>query len=170
MCENCASALDKSEADHISPLRDLVAGQDHICRLLCPTCHGEVSEPAQRRSVNPIISQFNPATYEAFVRSPRPVQCVAKLNVIDPKREIAYIDVRRCRRSCLVNATEPWPVFCAHDEVSEVSAHIGPTIAEVGNIFHDLGPTIYPVAYLLTRNLPELVVRSEDGPHLCRLH
>ena len=47
-CENCASALDNSEADHVSHLRDLVAGQDQMFRLLCPTCHSEVSEPTQR--------------------------------------------------------------------------------------------------------------------------
>ena len=31
-CEICASVLDASEADHTSPLRDLVAGQDQTFR------------------------------------------------------------------------------------------------------------------------------------------
>ena len=103
------------------PLRDLEARQGNTFRLLRPTCHNEASGPTQRRSVNPTISQFNPAAYEAFVRSPRPVQRVAKLDAIDPRREIVNINVRRCRRSCLVNAVEPWPVFCAHDEINRTS-------------------------------------------------
>ena len=119
-CEMCQSPLEKCEADHVAPLRDLLVGQEQAFRLLCLTCHSEVSEPSQRRATNPIISQFNPFTYEAYVRSPRPVQCVQKLNNLDPNRELVNVDVRRCRRSCLVNSTEPWPVFCAHDEVLSV--------------------------------------------------
>ena len=102
-----------------------MAGQDQAFRLLCLACHSEVSEPSERRAINPIISHFSPETYEAFVRSPRPAQCVTKLNSIDPEREIVNIDVRRCRRSYLVNSTEPWPVFCAHDEVRVNQSDLG---------------------------------------------
>ena len=73
--------------------------------------HLEVSVPSQQRADNPIISQFSPSTYDAFVRSPRPAECVMKLNPIDPKREIVNIDVRRCGGSSLVSPTEHWPVF-----------------------------------------------------------
>jgi len=38
---------------------------------------------------------------------------------IDPQLELVYIDVKRCRRSCLIESTEEWPVFCAHDEIRE---------------------------------------------------
>ena len=36
---------------------------------------------------------------------------------IVPQLELVYIDVKRCRRSCLMESTEEWPVFCAHDEI-----------------------------------------------------
>ena len=120
----CYCPLDKSEADHVAPLRDLVAGQEQAFRLLCLACHSEVSEHSQRRSPNPTVSHFSPETYEAFVRSPRPAQCVTKLRPIHPRRENVNLDVRRCWRSCLINSTEPWPVFCVHDEVTTCS-HLG---------------------------------------------
>lgn len=83
-CEACGALLDNSEADHVAPLRDLVAGHGQHFILICPTSHGELSEPTRRRASNHIISQFNPTSYESFVRSTRPVQCVANINRIYP--------------------------------------------------------------------------------------
>lgn len=51
------------------------------------------------------------------MNSARPVQFVFPFGEIDPELPLVYVDVKRCRRSCLVESTVPWPVFCAHDEV-----------------------------------------------------
>ena len=53
------------------------------------------------------------------MQSALPVQFVLPIAKIDPNLELIYVDVRRCRRSCLMESTETWPVFCAHDEITE---------------------------------------------------
>ena len=116
-CEKCGGAITRGEADHIAPLRDAIAGQAQKFRLLCKACHGEVTDVVTRRPTNPIISVFNIDTYESFVNSSRPVQFVFPIGKIDPNLELVNVDVKRCRRSCMVESTSPWPVFCAHDEV-----------------------------------------------------
>ena len=37
--------------------------------------------------------------------------------------DIVNIDVKRCRRSCLVNSKDPWAIVGAHDEIVEVGKH-----------------------------------------------
>ncbi|MDA8584279.1 hypothetical protein N9L68_08580 [bacterium] len=119
-CEKCHSPLAKGEADHICPLRDALASQKQPFRLLCEVCHREVTGSTMRRPTNPIISVFNTESYESFVISPRPVQFVMPIGKIDPQLELVNVDVKRCRRSCLLESTEGWPVFCAHDEIRDV--------------------------------------------------
>ena len=106
----------------MTPLRDAVDGQDQSFRLLCGTCHREVTDVVTKRSPNPILSVFKAKTYKDFIESPSPVQFVLPIGKIDPEAELVYLDVKRCRRSCLVDSTVPWPVLCAHDAVHEVAS------------------------------------------------
>ena len=89
--------------------------------MLCEACHREVKDSVSRRQFNPIISAFNADTFRDFVQSPRPAQFVLPIAKID-KSPIINIDVKRCRRSCLMEATEHWPVFSVHDEIHEVAS------------------------------------------------
>ena len=93
--------------------------------MLCPQCHRDRSESSLQRPENPILSHFSPLTYEAFVRSPRPQQAVVCFNAVDPRQQLVHIDARRCRKSCLVESTYPWSVFCAHDEIKEADGTLG---------------------------------------------
>ena len=51
------------------------------------------------------------------MKSSRPDQCVFCPNAIDTRQKVAHVDIRRCRKSCLLEATESFPVFCARDEI-----------------------------------------------------
>ena len=54
----------------------------------------EVTDVVTKRPANPIISAFNPDTYESFVRSVSPVQFVFPIGKVDPKVELVYVDVK----------------------------------------------------------------------------
>ena len=101
-CAKCGSAIERGEADHIAPLRDAVAEQRQRFRLLCDACHREVTDVVTKRPINPILSFFNKHTYQSFVNSVRPIQFVLPLNKIAPDLELVNVDVKRCRRSCLM--------------------------------------------------------------------
>ena len=133
-CQKCRCTIDRGEADHITPLRDAIAGQRQSFRLLCQACPREVIDSTARRAANPIISMFSIGTYKGFVESVRPTQFVMPLQKIDPKLELIYLDVRRCRRSCLVESTEPWPVFCAHDQFMRLALNTSVDTNHDGNV------------------------------------
>ena len=118
-CAICGSEISRGEADHHAPLRDAIAGQRQRFRMLCGACHREVTDSVSRRQLNPISSAFNADLFRDFVLSPRPAQFVLPIAKID-QSPIVNVDVKRCRRSCLMEATEHWPVFSVHDEIHEV--------------------------------------------------
>ena len=122
-CTMCAEILTTFDADHHCPYRDSFKGQAQVLRALCSICHRSITDSSARRAENPLLSHFSPATHEGFVRSPPPVQFVLPASALETG-PIVNIDVRRCRRSCLVESTEPepWSVFCAHDEFVELGA------------------------------------------------
>ena len=113
-CALCTSPLECVELDHICELSQQTYSNKQMFQALCPTCHA--SKTPLNKPENPILSYFSPATYQ-FVTAPKPAQCVFCPNAIDSRQQLVNIDIRRCRKNCLVEATEPWPVFCAHDEI-----------------------------------------------------
>ena len=120
LCAMCHSPLEAVELDHICELSQQVSTAKQTFQALCPTCHRSRSDSSETRPENPILSYFSPATYEAFVKnSPKPAQCVFCPQMIDSRHKIAHVDIRRCRKSCLLEATEPWPVVCCHDEIQQ---------------------------------------------------
>ena len=105
-CAICTSPLELVELDHIAPLSQQTYSAKQIFQALCPTCHAEKTQSSDTKPENPILSYFSPATYEAFVKAPKPAQCVFCPNAIDSRQQLVHIDVRRCRKSCLVEATD----------------------------------------------------------------
>ena len=57
------------------------------------------------------------SVHEAYVQSPRPPALVCKLAKCDPDRICHGVDVVRCRKNALANATFPLPVFSPLDSV-----------------------------------------------------
>ena len=124
-CAMCDSPLDAAEADHLCELANQTHSSATQWQMLCPSCHRTKTDSSQQRPENPIASWFSPYTHEAFVRSPKPAQAVLCPNALDTRQGIVHVDARRCRRNCLVESTEPWPVFCCHDEIMEADGTLG---------------------------------------------
>ena len=59
------------------------------------------------------------------MRGPKPAQAVWCPRSLDPRQGIVHIDARRGRRNALVESTEPWPVYCCHDEILEADGTLG---------------------------------------------
>ena len=123
-CAICTSPLECVELDHIAPLSQQTASTKQVFQALCPTCHATKSDSSQTKPENPILSYFSPATYQ-FVKTPRPAQCVFCPQAIAPRQKVAHVDIRRCRKSCLREAQDPFPVFCARDEILPTDGALG---------------------------------------------
>ena len=122
-CELCGGSLDDTaQIDHKTPLCEGVDPTVHNLdnlRYLCITCHAEVSQHLKRPS-NVLLSHFNPKTYDEFVLSPLPAQCVQKFNKIDERVPVLSVDIKACRRSALTESELEWPIYCALDEFQPI--------------------------------------------------
>ena len=70
----CDAPLDCVELDHIGDLSQQTYTAEQTFQALCPACHR--SKTVHNRPDNPIMSYFSQATYEGFVKQPKPAQCV----------------------------------------------------------------------------------------------
>ena len=91
-CALCDSELRVGEdhGDHIETLREAVAGQPQVFRLLCAECNYSRCDPGQRREAEILRSHFNLET-DQFNDSPRPVPATFVASKIDNKRETCGI-------------------------------------------------------------------------------
>ena len=94
LCAMCHSPLTCVELDHLCELSQQVSTAKQTFQALCPTCHQSRSDSSETRPENPILSYFNPATYEAFVKkNPKPAQCVFCPQVVDSRQKLSLIHI-----------------------------------------------------------------------------
>ena len=82
---------------------------------MSPKSHGQ--HPVAARESEPVLLL---ASYLRDVRKGTQT-CTVRFcpNTLDKRQQYAHVDIRRCRKSCLVEATGfLWPVFCCHDEIT----------------------------------------------------
>ena len=90
----------EDEGDHVQPLHSSVAGEPQKFRLLCLSCHKDVSDPGVRREAEILRSYFNLETLQ-FCSSPKPVPATWVCEKLDARRALMHLDIKRCRKSNL---------------------------------------------------------------------
>ena len=120
VCASCGDVADSFEVDHILPR--ILGGSDELdnMQLICKECHSAKTTFEQQSRIEdtcPLMSRFALSTYEAFVKSPKPPQCVADMSPQCSQMAIS-VDVRRCRYNAFVHQ-DGWdlPVFSPVDEI-----------------------------------------------------
>ena len=123
MCEDSNSNF---EVDHIVPR--ISGGTDEFenMQLICLNCHQtKTTYEAQSRIEDecPMMSRFSLSTFEAFVKSAKPPQCVA--NMTKAARTAISVDVRRCRYNAFVKQDAwPLPIYSPVDQVEPATNQI----------------------------------------------
>ena len=99
LCKLCSAPIELGacELDHVVPVHQALEGQPQVLQA---SSRAACLESRVCRSV-----------HEAYVQSPRPPALVCKLAKCDPDRICYGVDVVRCRKNALANATFPLPVF-----------------------------------------------------------
>ena len=120
-CAVCGNSGTQMARDHIIPLslRGGCQGQ-----LLCAQCHNDkttaeslMNKHHRGKSLNPMLSFFNPHVWKHFVEKNKPLQVVKRFK--EPTDQALLVDVARCRRRALTNPNWGIPVFSALDEIEE---------------------------------------------------
>ena len=120
-CKLCSAPIElgSCEFDHVVPVHQALEGQPQVLQALCLECHRTKTLLESSRAAC-LESRVCRSVHEAYVQSPRPPALVCKLAKCDPDRICHGVDVVRCRKNALANATFPLPVFSPLDSV-EVS-------------------------------------------------
>ena len=120
-CKLCSAPIELGccEFDHVVPVHQALEGQPQVLQALCLECHRTKTLLESSRAAC-LESRVCRSVHEAYVQSPRPPALVCKLAKCDPDRICHGVDVVRCRKNALANATFPLPVFSPLDSV-EVS-------------------------------------------------
>jgi hypothetical protein len=117
-CAACGGICEKDDRqfDHIIPLRD---STEQKFQMLCLGCHSEKTRLEPRCARDPLASCFSRATYEAYVDSaPLPPLAMSELHTPQTRlKDIAEVDVIRCRRNALAYSAHPFLLFCALDTI-----------------------------------------------------
>ena len=71
------------------------------------------------KSLNPMLSFFNPHVWKHFVEKNKPLQVVKQFS--KPTARGLLCDVVRCRRRALTNPLWPVPIFSALDDIEEAN-------------------------------------------------
>ena len=90
--------------------------QPQLLQALCLECHHTKTLLHSSRAAC-LESRVCRSVHEAYVQSPRPPALVCELAKCDPDRICHGVDVVRCRKNALANATFPLPVFRSLDSV-----------------------------------------------------
>ena len=98
------------------PVHQALEGQPQVLQALCLECHRTKTLLDSSRAAC-LESRVCRSVHEAYVQSPRPPALVCKLAKCDPDRICHGVDVVRCRKNALANATFPLPVFSPLDSV-----------------------------------------------------
>ena len=94
----------------VVPVHQALEGQPQVLQALCLECHRTKTLLESSRAAC-LESRVCRSVHEAYVQSPRPPALVCKLAKCDPDRICHGVDVVRCRKNALANATFPLPVF-----------------------------------------------------------
>ena len=117
-CKLCSAPIELGccEFDHVVPVHQALEGQPQVLQALCLECHRTKTLLESSRT-SCLESRVCRSVHEAYVQSPRPPALVCKLAKCDPDRICHGVDVVRCRKNALANATFPLPVFSPLDSV-----------------------------------------------------
>ena len=117
-CKLCSAPIQLGccEFDHVVPVHQALEGQPQVLQALCLECHRTKTLLESSRT-SCLESRVCRSVHEAYVQSPRPPALVCKLAKCDPDRICHGVDVVRCRKNALANATFPLPVFSPLDSV-----------------------------------------------------
>ena len=102
-CAICDGELrtGEDEGDHLQPLRDAIRGEEQQFRLLCVSCHQNVSDPGQRREAEILRSHFNLHTW-GFCEAPKPVPATWVCEKFDSRRDLVHVDLKKMQEVALV--------------------------------------------------------------------
>ena len=109
-CKLCSAPIELGccEFDHVVPVHQALEGQPQVLQALCLECHRTKTLLESSRAAC-LESRVCRSVHEAYVQSPRPPALVCKLAKCDPDRICHGVDVVRCRKNALANATFPRP-------------------------------------------------------------
>ena len=118
----CSRSLEDAEfhLDHIIP-RSAFGGDDPPnLQCCCVHCHEmKTNEETQSLGIEdsfPLLSRFSLETYQAFIESAKPPQCVCNLNKPKPGDPLE-IGVVRCRFNAYMTNVHPLCIFSPIDEI-----------------------------------------------------
>ena len=113
LCALCGTPIEAAtaEADHVVPVHQAFYGQRQALQALCLECHRSKTFLESSHAMS-LESRFCRFVHETYACSPRLPPLVCGLAKCDPDRVCQGVDIVRCRKNALANATFPLPVFC----------------------------------------------------------
>ena len=120
LCNSCGAEIQPGtcELDHVVPVHQAFSGDEQVLQALCLECH---RNKTLLQTIQPtsLESRFNPRACEAYLWSPKLPPLLFQVHA--PRKSVPClgIDVARCRKNGLANASFPLPIFCCLDDVKE---------------------------------------------------